>query len=131
MILPIGILSGKQAGTTWVARRFPVRIGRDSSNDLQLDEDGVWNEHAIIELDPREGFLVQACAQAIVSLNGNPVDRCLLRNGDVLEMGAVQLRFWLAETSQTGLLIQEGLVWTGIGAICLGQIALIYWLLSG
>lgn len=105
-------------------------MGRAPSNDLHLDEDGVWSEHAIVEFDPLEGFLVHACSQAILSINGNLIHQSPIRNGDVLEMGALRLQFWLAETIQRGLRIQEGLVWAGIAAICLGQIALIYWLLS-
>ena len=46
------ILSGKKAGATWVARHFPVRIGRAPTCDLQLEEHGVWNEHFRVEFHP-------------------------------------------------------------------------------
>ena len=118
------------AGTTWVARHFPVRIGRAPSSDLQSQEEGVWNEHVTIEFKPAEGFLLQPYPQALCSVNGQPVERTLLRNGDVLELGALRLQFWLAETRQSSLGFEEGVIWAGIAGICLGQIALIYWLLK-
>jgi len=130
LILQLSILSGKKAGATWVARRFPVRIGRAPSNDLQFDEEGVWNEHLTLEFDPAEGFLLQAHSHALVSVNGELVGRSFLRNGDVLELGALKLQFWLAETPQRGLRLREGLTWAGIVAVCLGQVVLIYWLLK-
>jgi len=127
--LQLSILSGRRAGATWVARRFPVRIGRAPSADLQFDECGVWNEHLTLDFDPAEGFQVQAYPDALVTVNGQLVQRSLLRNGDLLELGAVKLQFWLAEATQPGLGLREGLTWVGILAVCLGQVALIYWLL--
>ena len=38
------------AGTEWVARRFPVRIGRAAPCHVCLEDDGVWNPHAEIRL---------------------------------------------------------------------------------
>lgn len=128
--MQLRILSGKQAGATWVARRFPVRVGRAASADLQFEEEGVWNEHLTVDFDPAEGFLLQASPDALVSLNGQLVQRSVLRSGDVLELGALKLQFWLAETRQRGLLWREAFTWAAIIAVCLCQIALIYWLLQ-
>jgi len=97
---------------------------------LQFEEEGVWNEHLTIDFDSTEGFVIQAYPEALVCLNGQLVQRSQLRNGDVLEFGALKLQFWLAETHQRGLGWREGLTWAGILAVCLGQIALIYWLLQ-
>ena len=55
-MVQLQILSGKQAGALWVARRFPVHVGRAADNDLQLEEDGVWDEHLQLDFDPAEGF---------------------------------------------------------------------------
>jgi pSer/pThr/pTyr-binding forkhead associated (FHA) protein len=126
----LSILSGKRAGATWVARHFPVQIGRAPSADLRFEEEGVWNEHLTLDFNPAEGFLLQAQPHALVSVNGQFVERSHLRNGDVLELGALKLQFWLAETRQRGLRWREGLTWAGIFAVTLVQIALIYWLLQ-
>ena len=130
MIFQLSILTGKKAGATWVARHFPVRIGRAPSADLQLEEEGVWNEHLTLDFEPVEGFLVQAYPDALVTVNGHLVQRSPLRNGDLLEFGALKLQFWLAETPQVGLGWREGFTWAGIIAVCLGQVVLIYWLLQ-
>jgi hypothetical protein len=123
------VLSGKKAGTDWVARHFPVRIGRSAAADLRLEEGGVWEQHLQLDFSPKEGIVLSAQPNALAAVNGQPVDRTVLRNGDVIDIGSLKLRFWLTETRQTGLRFREGLTWAAIGAISLGQVALIYWLL--
>ncbi len=127
-MVQLKILSGGKAGVTWVARRFPVRVGRSPACDLQLEEPGVWDEHFQIALNPAAGFVLETQAQALVTANGQPVQRLVLRNGDTLELGALKMQFWLAEAPQRGLRISEWLVWATILAVSCGQIALVYWL---
>jgi pSer/pThr/pTyr-binding forkhead associated (FHA) protein len=129
-MVQLKILSGTKAGTTWVARRFPVRIGRSASADLQLEEPGVWDQHLRLDFQPGTGFLLNAQPNALAAVNGQAVQQTLLRNGDTLELGSLKMQFWLSETRQSGLRLRETLTWIAIAAISLGQIALIYWLLS-
>jgi pSer/pThr/pTyr-binding forkhead associated (FHA) protein len=124
------ILSGAKAGTTWVARRFPVRIGRSTADDLHLQEQGVWDEHLRMEFQPGAGFILNALPDAPATVNGQTVQQIALRNGDLIEIGSLKMQFWLSETRQSGLRLREWLTWSGIAAISLGQVALIYWLLS-
>ncbi len=123
------VLAGSQAGTSWVARRFPVRIGRSPGADLQLTESGVWDEHLQLDFDPAEGIVLSAQPNALVSVNGQPVQQAVLRNGDNIDLGSLKLQFWLSETRQTGLGFREGFTWVAIAAVSLGQVALIYSLL--
>jgi predicted component of type VI protein secretion system len=127
-VIQLNILSGEKAGTVWVARRFPVRIGRSPAADLQLAEDGVWDQHLQLDFKPRDGFFLTTQPNALATLNGQPVQQSRLHNGDALEMGALKMRFWLSQTRQTGLRLREALTWAAIAALCLAQIALIYWL---
>jgi len=129
-MVQLSILSGKQAGSHWVARHFPVHIGRSPKADLRLDEAGVWDQHLQILLKPKQGFLLQAEDNALVSVNGEPTRSQFLRNGDSIELGASKLRFWLAESGQRGLSSREWLTWIGIGLISLCQVVLVYWLLT-
>jgi pSer/pThr/pTyr-binding forkhead associated (FHA) protein len=122
------ILSGRTAGTKWTARRFPVRIGREQGMDLRLEDPGVWDKHLELALIPTQGFVLQAQPDAMVMLNGQPVNHALLKNGDQVEMGAVKLRFWLSEARQRGLTLREAFFWIIVAAVSLGQVALIYWL---
>jgi pSer/pThr/pTyr-binding forkhead associated (FHA) protein len=123
------VLSGKKAGTAWVARRFPVRIGRSAAADLQLEESGVWEQHLELDFDPAEGIILRTQPNALAAINGQPVEHAVLRNGDAIQIGSSQLRFELSENRQSGLRFREALTWTCIAAISFGQIALIYWLL--
>ena len=127
-MVQLDILSGKQAGTLWVARRFPFQLGRSPQAALVLEEPGVWDRHAEFTLRPGEGVMVSATTDASIIVNGQPVRQAVLRNGDLLEAGSVKLRFGLAPTRQHGLRLREAMTWLGLAALCLGQVALIYWL---
>jgi pSer/pThr/pTyr-binding forkhead associated (FHA) protein len=127
-VVQLDILSGKQAGTQWVARRFPFHLGRSPQAALVLEEPGVWDRHAEFALRPDEGVVVSAATDASILVNGQPVRQAILRNGDLIEAGSVKLRFGLAPTRQRSLRLREAMTWLGLAALCLGQIALIYWL---
>lgn len=129
-MVQIKILSGNKAGSSWDARHFPVRIGRSSKSHLQLEEAGVWDDHLKLIQDRAEGFVVETHANALASVNGQPIHRALLRNGDTIELGSVKLQFWLSEPRQRSQTLREAFVWVIITAVCFGQVALVYWLLK-
>jgi hypothetical protein len=129
-MVQIKILSGKKAGSSWEARRFPVRIGRSANSDLEVEEPGVWDEHLKLSLDAVEGFLLETQANALANVNGQPAKHTALRNGDVIEFGSVKLQFWLSEAPQRGLRLREMSVWAIVTAVCLVQVALVYWLIQ-
>jgi len=129
-VINFKILSGKQAGTLWVARRFPVCIGRDAGCELKLDDAGVWEQHLEVGFDQDTGFSLKTAPNAIARVNGQPVTKTPLRNGDTIELGAVRLQFWLGPVRQGSLALREALSWGAIGAALLGQIAVLYWLLE-
>jgi hypothetical protein len=107
---------------------LPFSLGRSSPATLVLEEPGVWDRHAEFALRPGEGVAVTALAEATLSVNGEPVPQALLRNGDVMEAGSVKLRFGLSPTRQRSLWLRETLTWIALAAVCLAQVALIYWL---
>ena len=127
-MVQLKILSGQKAGTAWVTRHFPARIGRSPDSDLQLEEPGVWGEHFQIVLNPAAGYILETFPDALVTANGQPVHNALLRSGDLLEIGSLKIQFWLSEAPQRGLWIREALAWAIFAGVCVGQIALIYWL---
>ena len=128
-MVQLKVLSGRKAGTSWVARRFPVRIGRSATADLQLEESGVWDEHLQLDFNPAQGIILTVLPNALATVNGQPARQTALHNGDAIDIGSLSMRFWLSETRQAGSAFREGLTWAGIAAICLGQVGLIYWLL--
>jgi len=122
------ILSGKKAGTRAVACRFPFRIGRAPGNELQFDDDGVWDRHLTVEFNPVSGFSLATASEAIATVNGNRIQTAVLRNGDTITAGSVRIQFWLAAARQGGLRRREYFVWTLLALVTLGQFALLYWL---
>ena len=129
-MIQLQVLTGKQAGTRWVARRFPVRVGRDPANDLRLEEEGVWGRHCELSFNSAAGILLAAQPDALLTVNQQPAPSPhRLHNGDSIELGSVRLRFWLGDPVLRGSRFREGFVWTLIVAICLAQVALVYWLL--
>jgi pSer/pThr/pTyr-binding forkhead associated (FHA) protein len=129
-MVQLEILYGTKAGTTWIARRFPVRINRSPTADLRLEESGVWDQHLTLSFDRAAGFELEVDPNAIATVNGQPVQRAILRNGDCINIGSAKIRFWLSEMRQISLCLYEGLTWVGLAAITLGQVGLIYWLVN-
>ena len=127
-MIQLRILSGKTAGASWTARRFPVRIGRARTADLQFEEGGVWDRHLELEFKPREGICLATPSEALVAVNGQTVRQTLLRNGDTIQVGSVKLQFWLSDTRQGGAKIRETATWVAIALISLFQVFLAYWL---
>jgi len=74
-MVELHILAGKQAGSQSVVRRFPFRIGRAGGNDLQLTDDGAWDQHLTLEFHRHEGFRLVTAQNALVMVNGKPVVR--------------------------------------------------------
>ncbi len=129
-MVQLEVVSGKQAGTVWVARRFPVRVGRSPAADLRLEDDGVWQEHLELRLDPAEGVVLTVHPQAVTSVNGQPVEHAILRHGDTVEAGSARLRFWLSPTRQRRLWLRQAVPWALLVLVCLAQVFLIDWLLQ-
>jgi len=116
------------AGADCVARRFPVRVGRAPDADVSLEEDGVWDWHLEIEHRRFEGFVLSVQPGAFACINSQPVQQAVLRNGDIIELGAVKMQFGLGPTRHRSLQLREALTWIALALLCLGQVALIYWL---
>ena len=127
-MIQLHILSGNQAGGEIVVRHFPFLIGRGGAH-LPLEDAGVWERHVQIDFTRGEGFTFSAQSEAGVIVNGAPAAAGLLRNGDLLELGAARLRIWLTRTQQPSLRWRESLTWASLLALLVVQAALVWWLL--
>jgi pSer/pThr/pTyr-binding forkhead associated (FHA) protein len=128
-MVQLAILSGKQAGSRVVARRFPFCIGRDVEADLRVEEAGVWDRHVELDLRMPDGFVLNVPSEAGATVNGASAKSAVLHGGDLIEIGALKIQFWLSETRQRELRLREALTWFSIAALCAGQLVLIYYLL--
>lgn len=127
-MIQLHILSGRQAGGEIVVRHFPFVIGRGQAH-LPLEDGGVWEQHLQIDFLRSEGFTYTARSEAGVFINGAAAAAGLLRNGDLIELGAARLRVWLTRTSQRSLQWRERLTWAALLALFAAQAALVWWLL--
>ena len=129
-MVQICILSGKTAGDVHVVRRFPFRIGRAAGNELPMDDDGVWDNHLVLEVQKNEGFTVKTISDAFVAINEQPQTYARLRNGDILSFGSAKIQFWLAAPQQRGLRLRELSVWLLLTLVTGFQFFLIYCLVK-
>jgi predicted component of type VI protein secretion system len=128
-VIQLQILSGKQADSNIVVCRFPFVAGRGADADLSLVDAGVWERHLQLDFERDEGFIYTTQPSALTLVNGERAERGRLHNGDVIELGSVRLRFWLARPEPKTLRAGEALTWAALLALFLAQIVLIVWLL--
>ncbi len=127
-MVQLQLLNGNRSHAVFRSTHFPIRAGREADLDLPLDDPGVWQRHFLIDWRA-EGLVLEAEAEALLSVNDSPVRRTVLRNGDIITLGALKIRFSLSPVRQSSLAPREWLTWISLGALCLGQVALVYLLL--
>ncbi len=127
-MVDLQILSGMRAGSNFRGAKFPIRVGRAEGLDLSVDESGVWPKHFQI-IWQSQGLMLEAEPDALVSVNDVAVRQAALRNGDIITLGSLKLRFNLSAVRQSSIALREWLTWIGLGALCLGQVTLVYLLL--
>ena len=128
-MIQLQVLSGRKAGTLFQPARLPCTIGRLPDSALPLDDAGVWDRHLELDVQFDQGVRLRLCPPALGTVNGQPFDQIVLRNGDVIEFGPVKLRFWLSEPVQCSLRVREVVTWLALGYLCLLQLVIIYALL--
>lgn len=76
-----------------------VRIGRETDNDLCLSHPTAHRYHAILEQTPEAEYIISYIGDPDrdgMLINGHPAERQRLRGGEVIELGAIKLRFALS-----------------------------------
>ena len=129
-MVELNILSGKQAGASVIARRFPFLVGRSADLGLRLDDEGVFDRHFAIRLEPSDGFILAVQPQAYVGVNGQTAQQTRLKSGDVISVGSVKMGFALSAAAQRDLRFREALMWAGLVFLCIVQVALVYFLMD-
>ena len=71
-----------------------MRIGRNSDNDIVLDDPTIGRSHAIVQRVGERVFTITDQSSANGTLvNGVIIDTAKVSNGDVISIGAKTLRF--------------------------------------
>ena len=73
-------------------------IGRKAQNDIQIDNLAISGEHAVLIMVGADVFLEDMNSTNGTFVNGNPVSKHALRNGDVIALGKYNLQY-VAEPS--------------------------------
>jgi hypothetical protein len=128
-MIQLVILSGSEAGKRIVGEKFPVKVGRASTNTLTLPDPGVFAEHFEISFRP-EGFLLSPRPEAVITINGEPATGGILRNGDIIGAGLAKVQFWLGALPQRGLRARELFTWALLAGVAALQIYLFVRLLA-
>jgi len=102
------VLHAKRGPIAWLAitsgqgtgRDFRLgastNIGREASqNDVILDDDAISATHARIRVENGVFFLYDLASTNRTSVNGEHVERVMLRDGDVITLGVTTLVFKL------------------------------------
>lgn len=70
-----------------------IKIGRKAHNDLQIDNLAVSGEHAAITTIQNDSFLEDLGSTNGTMVNGQPIQKHFLQDGDVIELGKYKLKY--------------------------------------
>ena len=82
-----------------------LRIGRHEENDVRLADKTVHRHHAVLQLTGEQGYTITDLSGTEgngVLVNSERVTQARLRDGDIIELGAVKLRFALNRGQTSG-----------------------------
>ncbi|MFA7242193.1 MAG: FHA domain-containing protein [Sulfuricellaceae bacterium] len=77
-----------------------VTIGRKPHNDVQIENLAVSGEHATITTILNDSFLEDLDSTNGTLVNGSPVKKHVLQNGDVIEIGKFRLEYLNPQATQ-------------------------------
>lgn len=86
------ILNGAMVGNHFIDKER-ITIGRRSGNDIHLDNPGVSKEHAAIQTVGNDHIFEDLGSTNGSTLNGSRISRHILQNGDVIDIGAYQIKY--------------------------------------
>jgi len=89
--LEISFLSGKTQKIE-LSKQQPVSIGSHTSNDLQIDSEGVASMQCRISWN-KKGYEILAATSEGIEINGTMSGRSLLNDGDLIRIGEADILF--------------------------------------
>ncbi|HEV2127734.1 MAG TPA: DUF3662 and FHA domain-containing protein [Thermomicrobiales bacterium] len=87
------LLTGPNAGATFAIPIGQSRLGRSSEADIRLDASDVSRNHLRVERQGHQVVITDLDSTNGTRVNGEPVQRATLRDGDEILVGAQALRF--------------------------------------
>ncbi|HEY8355428.1 MAG TPA: FHA domain-containing protein [Methylophilaceae bacterium] len=83
-----------------------ITIGRRPGNDIQIDNLAISGQHASITIIGKDAFLEDLNSTNGTMVNGKPISKHVLQNGDVIELGKYQLKY-VSDTPAAGAAGQD------------------------
>ena len=77
------VVQGKQQGHSVNIERYPFVIGKNQEAQLRLSDPGIWDDHLAIELTVGESPTIKRIGDGSISVNSDPIENAILRNGDI------------------------------------------------
>ncbi len=77
-----------------------MTIGRKPNNDIQIDNLAISGEHAAVVTILNDSFLEDLNSTNGTLVNGQPVKKHFLKNGDVVELGKYKLKYVAEQVQQ-------------------------------
>lgn len=87
------VLEGTAVGEVYKIEKDAIILGRDPKCDVSIQEDGVSRQHAKIEKQGFNCFISDLGSTNGTTVNGNPIERTKLSEGDKIRLGDILLRF--------------------------------------
>ncbi len=85
------LIGGSHAGQVTALRRDVTVLGRGEDVDVRLTDMGVSRRHAEIRVEEPHVYLVDLGSSNGTTVNGRPIDRAALHDGDRIALGGVEL----------------------------------------
>jgi len=86
------ILNGAMVGNHFI-EKGRITIGRRTGSDIHLDDPGVSKEHAVIQTVGNDHIFEDMGSTNGSTINGSRITKHILQNGDVINLGAYQLKY--------------------------------------
>ncbi len=88
------VLNTEFAGREFACIRSELKLGRTDENDINVDHRSLSRIHARLVREASGDWRIADLQSANgMTVNGEPYAQCVLRNGDVVELGHVRFRF--------------------------------------
>jgi pSer/pThr/pTyr-binding forkhead associated (FHA) protein len=94
------ILLNKEIVNELILDKAELVLGRDSSNDFQLTDSSVSRRHVKLTRIMNDYLVEDLGSTNGTSLNGKPVQKQMLKAGDILKVGKFRLRYVSGEAPE-------------------------------